>query len=108
MKIPKLKRLPYGIRCVRNNPLHLTLVSQYELEWRLETRMSKGDLVKLVMPDELANCFDYALPQNWLDQFDSEDYHTMLCQCVWIYPPKPSEYCLLGVALNLFTGDLFL
>lgn len=88
------------MKTIHGNPLGLNLVTS------VLDGMTKRELVNEALPEELQNCFDYALPQTWLDQFKGKEYERILCQCVWIYPPKPSPYHTFGVCLNLITGDL--
>ena len=44
--------------------------------------VSKGELAVGLVP---AGVYDLSLPQNWLDQFRGDDYHTIRWGVVWLY-----------------------
>ena len=70
----------------------------YPLEKLKEMRVSKRELVKMMLIEDIT--FDYALPQNWLDDFvdgaamkikfprlsREEVYSLVLSTTVWVYP----------------------
>ena len=66
----------------------------YTIEQLEKMNVSKGDLFKDFFK---VKTFDYALPQNWLDNFvnwSSLPYHLVLSTTVWIYPEnKPMSIC---------------
>ncbi len=47
---------------------------------------TKQDICEqLVAAGMLPSCFDYALPQGWLNQFKGEDYERARSRHVWAY-----------------------
>lgn len=79
----------------KHNPLGLKVLAD------IPETITKGQLAKAVMPEDLT--FDYALPQEWLNQFSGDEYLMMVTSCVTAYP-KGSVF---GVIVNLFTGEVY-
>lgn len=77
------------------NPLGLKAIAE------VPANMTKRELAEAVLPADLA--FDYALPQDWLDQFSGDEYWRMMCHCVTTYPPGS----VFGIIVNLLTGEVY-
>jgi len=54
---------------------------------------------ELVAAGVLPSCYDFALPQDWLDQFERADYAKAAEDHVWAYP----QGLIFGMPLNITT-----
>jgi hypothetical protein len=68
----------------------------------LPANITKGQLAKARLGDMT---FDYALPQEWLNEYakgNDKLYERCVCQCVTVYPPGS----IFGEIVNLITGEI--
>lgn len=63
----------------------------------MPTKQEKCD--ELVAAGVLPSCYDFSLPQNWLDQFEGPDYIKALEDHVWAYP----KGLIFGMPCNITT-----
>ena len=64
--------------------------------------MSKGEAFSKLSNEKYE--FDYALPQNWLDQFVLEsrlDYHRVLSTTVWVYERKSHRSGAVSICVEV-------